>query len=104
MIGLRPIAFLGAEDDAQDQARIHVETKTSVVGCPRCGVLARVKGRSAVSRAGRAASPWTPAPARCGAASGLCTAVAGNQIGDVHERLCHYADLHPSLPSIVPGK
>ena len=48
MIGLRAIAFLGAEDGAQDQARIHVETKTSLVGCPRCGVLARVKDRSAV--------------------------------------------------------
>src|ERR1700691_6008099 len=48
MIGLRMIAFLGAEDGAEDQARIHVETKASLAGCPRCGVLARVKDRSAV--------------------------------------------------------
>lgn len=48
MIGLRVIAFLGAEDGARDQARIHIETKPSLVGCPRCGVFARVKDRSAV--------------------------------------------------------
>ncbi|MGH3530228.1 MAG: ISL3 family transposase [Pseudonocardiaceae bacterium] len=48
MIGLSTVAFLGAEDGAGDQARIHVETKASLVGCPRCGVLARVKERSAV--------------------------------------------------------
>jgi len=48
MIGLGAIAFLGAEDGEGDQARIHVETKASFVGCPRCGVLARVKDRSAV--------------------------------------------------------
>lgn len=48
MIGLRVIAFLGAEDGADDQARIHVETRASLAGCPRCGVLARVKDRSAV--------------------------------------------------------
>ena len=48
MIGLRAIAFLGAEDGAGDQARIHVETKPSLVGCPRCGVLARIKDRSRV--------------------------------------------------------
>ena len=43
MIGLPEVAFLGAEDGEGGQARIHVETKASVVGCPRCGVLARVK-------------------------------------------------------------
>ena len=48
MIGLRAIAFLGAEDGPGELARIHVETKASLVGCPRCGVLARVKDRSAV--------------------------------------------------------
>lgn len=48
MIGLQAIAFLGAEDGARDQARIHIETKPSLVGCPRCGVFARVKDRSAV--------------------------------------------------------
>jgi len=48
MIGLRTIAFLGAEDGDGDQARIHVETRASLVGCPRCGVLARVKDRAAV--------------------------------------------------------
>ena len=48
MIGLGAIAFLGAEDGEGDQARIHVETKASFVGCSRCGVLARVKDRAAV--------------------------------------------------------
>jgi len=48
MIGLPGVAFLGAEDGEGDQAKIHVETKASLVGCPRCGVLARVKDRSAV--------------------------------------------------------
>ena len=48
MIGLPTIAFLGAEDGDGGQARIHVETKASLVGCQTCGVLARVKDRSAV--------------------------------------------------------
>jgi len=48
MIGLPGVAFLGAEDGADGSDRIHVETKRSLVGCPRCGVLARVKDRSAV--------------------------------------------------------
>ncbi len=48
MIGLPDIAFLGAEDGTGGEARIHVETKALVAGCPRCGVLARVKDRSAV--------------------------------------------------------
>jgi len=48
MIGLPTIAFLGAEDGDGDQARIHVETKASLVGCETCGVLARIKDRSAV--------------------------------------------------------
>jgi transposase len=48
MIGLPAITFLGAEDGADDEARIHVETKPSPLGCPRCGVLARVKDRSRV--------------------------------------------------------
>jgi transposase len=48
MIGLPDTALLGAEDGADGEARIHVETKPSLVGCPSCGVLARVKDRSAV--------------------------------------------------------
>ena len=48
MIGLPDIAFLGAQDGTGGEARIHVETKALVAGCPRCGVLARVKDRSAV--------------------------------------------------------
>ena len=48
MIGLPGVAFLGAEDSTDGMARIHVETTASLVGCPRCGVLARVKDRSAV--------------------------------------------------------
>src|SRR5271169_356265 len=48
MIGLPAITFLGGEDGADDEARIHVETKPSPVGCPRCGVFARVKDRSLV--------------------------------------------------------
>ena len=48
MIGLPAIVFLGAEDGEGGEAKIHVETTASVVGCPRGGVLARVKDRSAV--------------------------------------------------------
>ena len=42
------MAFLGVEDGDGGRAKIHVETKASLVGCPTCGVIARVKDRSAV--------------------------------------------------------
>ena len=38
MIGLPAITFLGAEDGAHGEARIHIETKRSPRGCRRCGV------------------------------------------------------------------
>ncbi len=48
MIGLRAIVFLSCEDGAGGEARIHVETTAATVGCPRCGVVARVKDRPRV--------------------------------------------------------
>ena len=48
MIGLPAVAFLGAEDGDDGEARIHVETTAAPVGCPRCGTLAQVKDRSRV--------------------------------------------------------
>jgi transposase len=51
MIGLPTVRFLGVEDGEAGEAgeaRIHVETAASPVGCPRCGVVARVKDRSRV--------------------------------------------------------
>ncbi|MGH9066072.1 MAG: ISL3 family transposase [Acidimicrobiales bacterium] len=48
MIGLPAITFLRGEDGADGEARIHVETKATPVGCPTCGVMARVKDRSRV--------------------------------------------------------
>ena len=48
MIGLPVITFLGGEDGAAGEARIHVETRASRLGCPDCGVVARVKDRSRV--------------------------------------------------------
>ncbi|MGH9083288.1 MAG: transposase family protein [Acidimicrobiales bacterium] len=48
MIGLPAVTFLTGEDGADGEARIHVETKASPVGCPTCGVVARVKDRSQV--------------------------------------------------------
>ena len=52
MIGLPAVVFLGAKDGEGGQAKIHLETTASVVGCPTCGVLARVMDRSG-RRAGR---------------------------------------------------
>jgi transposase len=48
MIGLPTVTFLGGEDGTNGEARIHLETKASSVGCPKCGVVARVKDRSRV--------------------------------------------------------
>ena len=48
MIGLPTVTFLGGEDGTNGAARIHVETKASSAGCPRCGVVAHVKDRSRV--------------------------------------------------------
>jgi len=48
MIGLPAITFLGCEDSSGGVGRIHVETTATPVGCPRCGVLARVKDRPRV--------------------------------------------------------
>ena len=48
MIGLPTVTFLGGEDGTNGAARIHLETKVSSVGCPRCGVVAHVKDRSRV--------------------------------------------------------
>ena len=48
MIGLPVITFLGGEDGADGEARIHVETQASRLGCPNCGAVARVKDRSRV--------------------------------------------------------
>jgi transposase len=48
MIGLLDVRFLSGEDGVDGEARIHVETKTSAAGCPRCGVVARVKDRAHV--------------------------------------------------------
>jgi len=48
MIGLPAITFLEGEDGVDGEARIHVETKAAPVGCPKCGVVARVKDRSRV--------------------------------------------------------
>lgn len=48
MIGLPAITFLKGEDGADGETRIHLETKASSAGCPRCGVVARAKDRSRV--------------------------------------------------------
>lgn len=50
MIGLPAVTFLGVEDGDGDDggARIHIETKTSCVGCPACGTVARVKDRATI--------------------------------------------------------
>jgi transposase len=48
MIGLPAVTFLGAEDGLGGEARIHIETKASLAGCPTCGAIARVKDRSRV--------------------------------------------------------
>jgi len=48
MIGLSDIVFLGCEDGADGVGRIHVETRVEQVGCPSCGVIARVKDRPRV--------------------------------------------------------
>jgi transposase len=48
MIGLPAVVFLGGEDAADGEARIHIEMAASPAGCPRCGVAARVKDRSRV--------------------------------------------------------
>lgn len=45
MIGLPTVTFLGGEDGTNGEACIHLETKVSSVGCPKCGVVARVKDR-----------------------------------------------------------
>ncbi|MGO8861942.1 MAG: hypothetical protein ACLQRH_14415 [Acidimicrobiales bacterium] len=48
MIGLHAIRFLSYEDRVDGEARIHIETNATRAGCPRCGVVARVKDRSCV--------------------------------------------------------
>ena len=48
MIGLGGVVFLRGEDGPGDVAEVHVETVASPVGCPGCGVIARVKDRSRV--------------------------------------------------------
>ena len=48
MIGLPEIVFLGVEDRPGGARKIHVETVARSVGCPRCGVVARIKDRPLV--------------------------------------------------------
>ena len=48
MIGLPEVTFLGVEDGPGGVGKIHVETVARSVGCPRCGVVARIKDRPRV--------------------------------------------------------
>jgi transposase len=48
MIGLSGVRFLGCEDGACGEAKIHVESTVDRSGCPRCGSVAQVKDRPAV--------------------------------------------------------
>ena len=48
MIGLPEITFLGVEDGLKGEARIHVETNATRMGCPSCGAIASLKDRSRV--------------------------------------------------------
>ena len=48
MIGLPDITFLAVEDGLDGVGRIHVETVSRPVGCPGCGVVARIKDRPRV--------------------------------------------------------
>ncbi len=49
MIGLQRVRFLGCEDGARGEAKVHVETTVDRSGCPRCGSVARVKDRPPVA-------------------------------------------------------
>ena len=79
MIGLPGVAFLGAEDSTDGMARIHVETTASLVGCPRCGVLARVKDRSTVELVDLPL--FGARPAWCGTSAGGCVPTADCAMG-----------------------
>ncbi len=48
MIGLPEITFLGVEDGLNGEARIHVETNATRMGCQSCGAIASLKDRSRV--------------------------------------------------------
>jgi transposase len=48
LVGLPDVNVLGVQDDPGEPLRIHIELRSSVVGCPACGVVAHLKDRSVV--------------------------------------------------------
>ena len=45
LVGLPDVNVLGLEDIPGGPLRVHVELRSSAVGCPECGVVAHVKDR-----------------------------------------------------------
>ena len=45
LVGLTDVNVLGLEDIPGGPLRVHVELRSSAVGCPECGVVAHVKDR-----------------------------------------------------------
>ena len=46
---LEDISVLGVEGDYRERLTVYFESRRAVVGCPECGVVARVKDRPAVT-------------------------------------------------------
>ena len=49
LVDLLDVTILGVEGHHREQVTIHFECRRGDVGCPECGVLARVKDRHLVS-------------------------------------------------------
>ena len=49
LVDLLDVNIRGVEGRHREQVIVHIECRSAVVGCPECGVVARVKDRRAVT-------------------------------------------------------